>query len=207
MLRGSYLYPFLGGSPRPLYFGYSWWVAPKNPEANDQRRRQALEQEFLSSHHACTPAAERFSPPSWHETGDGASLRAVSLQLGTTAAEAHKIFPPGTSLSRSPVPTGHARISIPQSFRQIQLNWWMLSAPRTSNGSRRSAPPSSRRRPSAANSFGSPPSDAKSARQDTGMSRWDIIGVQHQASTESRNILVVQIHFRGGLAERPKAPH
>lgn len=87
------LVPFLGGLAASLYFGYSWWVAPKNPEANDQRRRQALEQEFLSSHHACSPAAERFSPPSWHETGDGASLRAVSLQLGTTAAEAHKIFP------------------------------------------------------------------------------------------------------------------
>lgn len=87
------LVPFLGGLAASLYFGYCWWVAPKNPEADDQRRRQALEQDFLSTNHASTPSAGRFSPPSWHEVADASKLRAVSLQLGTTAAEAHKIFP------------------------------------------------------------------------------------------------------------------
>lgn len=87
------LIPFLGGLAASLYFGFSWWVAPKNPEADDQHRRQALEQEFLSTHRAFTPAAERFSPPSWHGVEDASRLRAASLQLGTTAAEAHEIFP------------------------------------------------------------------------------------------------------------------
>lgn len=89
----SLLIPFFGGIATSLYFGYRWWSAPKNPEVDDQRRRKALEQEFLSTHHAYTPAPRRFSPPSWHGAEAASRLRAVSLQLGTTAAEAHKIFP------------------------------------------------------------------------------------------------------------------
>lgn len=85
--------PFLGGLAASLYFGYRWWSAPKNPEADDQRHRQELEQEFLSTNHAYTPSAERFNPPSWHGVEDASRLRAMSLQLGTTAAEAHKMFP------------------------------------------------------------------------------------------------------------------
>lgn len=80
----------VGGFVGAAYFTLQWLYGGIGPARDDTFLRHQLEREFTNTHRN---VEETFSPPSWHATADGARLRELSLQLGTTAAEAHKIFP------------------------------------------------------------------------------------------------------------------